>query len=95
MKEYGGDENNRDLVVIDKVSARENIACISPIETQYYSNNRGKMLCIFCGKGGKSLTITEEAYPKCQKCSAKKDILKRKRKTVTSNDLLSKKKKNN
>ena len=50
------------------------------------------MVSIFCGKGGKSLIIAEEAYPKCQKCSAKKDIEK---KNVTSDDSLSKKKKMN
>ena len=51
------------------------------------------MLCVFCGKGGKNLIISEEVYPKCQKCKDKKDVMKKKRKTVTATDLQAKKKK--
>ena len=93
LSEYCGDVGNRDLIVLEKVFARENLACSANIELPYYSNSSGKVIYIFCGKGGKDLIISEEAYPKCQKCKDKKDVIKRKRKTIMAKDLQGAKKK--
>ena len=82
-----------DSAVLEKVYARDYIACTSNIELPYYSSDRAKIICIFFGKGGKKLITSDEAYPKCENCKNKKDVTKRKRKTLTSGDLLAKKKK--
>ncbi len=47
---------NRDVAVLEKVFGRKNLACSSNIEIPYFSTKQniiGKVICIFCGKGGK------------------------------------------
>ena len=98
LSEYGDvyqTDGNRDLAVLDKVFTRENLACSSNIEILYYSTKLfvGKKICIFCGKGGNNLIISDESFPKCQNCKDKKDIKNTKRKIVIAKDMVTKKKK--
>ena len=71
---------------------RENISRASKIELPYYSVDFYPKICIHCGLQGTSRTLGNslEFYPKCIDCN-KLDI-RRKRKTVTENDLRKKKK---
>ena len=49
---YDNKEGNRDVAVLDKVFAKENLPCSS--------NFIRKTICIFCGKGGKNLIMADD-----------------------------------
>ena len=95
LSEYSRDESNKDLLILKAVFVKENLACSINIELPYYSCDFLKVICIYCGCGGKNLITTPESYPKCQKCKNEKDVPKRKRKWKMTclSDLSSKKQK--
>ena len=84
-----------DEKIRETVFARENMTCASDMELPYYSVDFFKPVCIYCGREGttRQLNATELVYPKCNSCSSKPDVLRRKRKSVDEQDLQSGKKK--
>ena len=70
-----------------KIFVTENISCISKIELPHYT------VCIHCGGQGNVRTLdnaedNSEYYPKCKVgCSAEANVIRRKRKSVTTSDL--------
>ena len=75
--------------IFQKVFVRENLSCVSKIELPYYSVPFYKKICVWCGVSGTARVLGDgvEKYPKCANCNEKPDVLRRKRKSVTKNDL--------
>ena len=95
ISEYVGTGADRDERFLNSVYARENISCASKIELPYYSVEYLQKICIYCGVGGTSRTLSNsvEHYPKCINCNDKPDVVRHKRKKVIESDLSVKKKK--
>ena len=91
FSEFDNDENNH---IFSKVHVRENLACMMGMELTYYSSGIFPDACVHCGSK-QNLVKCVENYPRCRsrECHEKGDVVRRKRKTVTLNDLTSKKKK--
>ena len=94
ISEYVGTGADRDEKYLKSIFVRENISCASKIELPYYSVDFYPKICIHCGVQGTGRTLESSAkfYPKCIECNDKPDIPRRKRKSVTENDLRTKKK---
>lgn len=95
LSEYQGTggELKTEREIFKKVFVRENLSCVSKIELPYYSVAFYKKICVWCGVSGTSRMLGDavEKYPKCTNCQEKPDVLRRKRKAVTKNDLGKKK----
>ena len=81
--------------ILNNVFVRENICCTTNIELTYYSADIFPRICIHCGTKQNLVPKCIENYPRCRdkECNKKGDVLRRKRKSITGNDLSSKKKK--
>ena len=55
------DDNTPEQKIVSKVFARENISCMSNIETPYFSSGKFTKICIICGKSTN--------LPKCHWCN--------------------------
>ena len=95
LSEYLGTGGDKDERFINSIFARENISCTSKIELPYYSVDHLPKLCIHCGVGGTSRTLSNSVkhYPKCINCNDKPAVVRQKRKKVVESDLAAKKKK--
>ena len=96
LSEYQGTgrELIREKEILQKVFVRENLSCMSKIELPYYSVDLYKKICVYCGISGTNRMLGNaiEHYPKCNNCSQKPDVLRRKREADVANDLGKKKK---
>ena len=65
LSEYLGTGGDKDERFINSIFARENISCTSKIELPYYSVDHLPKICIHCGVGGTSRTLSNsvEHYP--------------------------------
>ena len=84
-----------DNAIFEKVFVRENLSCVTDIQLTYYSTNIFPDVCIHCWRKQNLVPKSMENYPRCRAraCFEKGDVVRRKRKVVTSNDLQQKKKK--
>ena len=88
-------ESDKIQNIFSKVYVRENLSCSIAVELTYYSSNIFPDVCIHCGTKQNLLPTSTETYPRCRgrACSKQGDVLRRKRKIITSNDLNQKKSK--
>ena len=95
LAEYDGPCSHAEEKLRDRVFLRENLSCASKVELPYYSVDFYKAVCIYCGREGtgRQLNISDVAYPKCNSCNTKPDVIKRKRSKVVAEDLAGRKKK--
>ena len=69
--------------------------CVFVMVSERWSVDHLKPVCVHCGcEGtGRTLNISQTSYPKCNQCGSKDDVIRRKRKIVTAEDLVNKRKK--
>ena len=91
FSEFDADEGNH---ILSNVYVRGNLSCTMDMEFTYYSSGIFPDTCVHCGTK-QNLVKCVENYPRCRsrECHNKGDVIRRKRKIVTSSDLTSKKKK--
>ena len=73
IQEIDGDRGD----ILDRVFARANLVCNTPIELPYYTV--GHMdICLYCGNDH-SLTVKDGCYPICAECTRTKKSPKARR----------------
>ena len=85
------DDNTPEQKIVSKVFARENISCMSNIETPYFSSGRFTKICIICGKSTNLHPDDKINFPKCHRCNNARIKITRRRKILVE-DLGRKKK---
>ena len=93
LSEYMGSGGDRDEEILKVIFARENLSCSSKIELPYYGVDHYPVVCVYCGVTGtkRTLNTSAENYPKCNNCSEKPDVVRRKRKFYYRKTLVPKK----
>ena len=85
LREIAENEGDIDSFIKDKVFFRENIACSTQIELPYYSVGTYKNVCIHCGCDD-LLIVSQTNYPKCTRCSDKPAVMRKRWKSISSEE---------
>ena len=89
FQEMAINERESGAAVLQKVFIRENISCVSNMETSYFSCRIYRKVCIYCGCGRSLIDDNSVDYPQCCACIKKSRIKIPKRKKILSEDLQS------